>query len=319
MHTRDMRIRVLINDEKDLLPVRFTALPSLRQRRDTIADTTSVGTDPSRHTRFSRTGGRIVASVTMSLAVATGMALAAPTATALPQVPPTPKVDQRTLDSMGAFAPALIGSVATPGPDGKINAQLLGQARSLASAPGVPPEVSSMWNSVVDFLGEPGRQELLRRQDVAERKPGDPEIPQGPNAPKIQQFLYPTLGFGCMPGGNSLGRALTTAGPQAAPAPGPKRGQAGYVFTALGTGPAVNHPGRPLWVSWLNIDNGRTGQTPLKRNPQINATDGPGTFTGIAKTGKGRVISTIYGDVTTKTKGRVISCTIAPTIGIAFI
>ena len=72
-------------------------------------------------------------------------------------------------------------------------------------------------------------------------------------------------------------------------------------------------------MSWINIDNGRTGQLQLKRNPLINATDGPGTFTGIASTGKGRVISTIYGDVTTKTKGKVLSCTIIPTIGLAII
>lgn len=284
--------------------MRYTVLTGLRPRSAAFAN---------------RTSRRVVASVTLSLAVATGVAMATPTAIAAPQVPPTPKVDQRTLDSMGAFAPAIIGSVATPGPDGKVNAQLLGQARSLAAAPGVPPEVSSIWDSVVDFLGEPGHRELLRREQVAERKPGDPEIPQGPNAPKIQEFLYPTLGFGCTPSGNSLGRALATAGPQAAPAPGPKRGEAGYVYTSLGTGPAINNPGRKLWVSWLNIDNGRTGQLPLKRNPLINVKDGPGTFTGIARTGKGRVISTIYGDVTTKSKGRVITCTIAPTIGIAYI
>lgn len=160
--------------------------------------------------------------------VAVAASLAAPAiATAAPT--PAPKVDQRTLDSLGAFAPAIIGSVTTPGPDGKVNAQLLQQARAMADQPGLPPQVASTWQKIIDFLGEPGRQQVARMEAA---KPGEPEIPQGPNAPKIQQFLYPTLGFGCMPGGgNSLGRALVTAGPQKAPAPGPKRGQAGYVYT----------------------------------------------------------------------------------------
>ena len=37
------------------------------------------------------------------------------------------------------------------------------------------------------------------------------------------------------------------------------------------------------------------------------------------RAGKGRVISAIYGDVTTKTNKKVRSCTIAPTIGLAII
>lgn len=261
-----------------------------------------------------------------SIAVAAALALPAVATAAPQQIAPNTandvaKVDQRTLDSLGAFAPAIIGSVTTPGPDGKINAQLLTQARTLASTPGLPPEVAAIWDRVIDFLGEPGKREMLAQQSAERRaaEPGEPEIPQGPNAPKIQEFLYPTLGFGCIPpNGNSLGRALVTAGPQDAPAPGPRSAEAGYVYTSLGTGAAVNNPGRKLWASWLNIDNGRTGQVQLKRNPEINP-DGPGTFTGIAKTGKGRVVSTIYGDVTTKAENKVTACTIAPTIGLAII
>ncbi|GAC66450.1 hypothetical protein GS4_02_01610 [Gordonia soli NBRC 108243] len=264
--------------------------------------------------------GRRGMVVTMT-AFAAAAALAMPTAAhaAPQQIPAHPKVDKRTLDSLGAFAPAIIGSVATPGPDGKVNAQLLSQAKTLAAAPGLPPQAATAWKKVIDFLGEPGRQQLARQQ-AAETKPGDPEIPRGPKAPKIQEFLYPTLGFGCFANGSfSLGRALLTAGPQDAPAPGPKRGEAGYVYTSLGTGPALDNPARKLWVSWLNIDTGRTGQQQLKRNPKINVKDGPGTFTGIARTGKGRIISTIYGDLTTKTDKRAITCTIAPTIGVAIV
>ncbi|ATD71683.1 MULTISPECIES: Rv1157c family protein [Gordonia] len=248
-----------------------------------------------------------------ALVVAAGLALPA-----VAQAAPAPKVDQRVLDSLGAFAPAIIGSVATPGPDGKVNAQLLQQAESFANTPGMPAEVTKIWRSVADFLGEPGRK-AAARELAAETKPGDPDIPKGPNAPKIQEFLYPTFGLGCIPGGGSLGRALVTAGPQEAPAPGPKRGEGGYVYTALGTGPAIDNKAQPLIASWLNVDTGRTGTTTLKRNPKINVKDGPGTFTGIARTGKGRVISAIHGNVTTKTKGQVVSCTIVPVIGLAII
>lgn len=249
--------------------------------------------------------------------------MAAATALAVPavaQAAPAPAVDQRVLESLGAFAPAIIGSVATPGPDGKVDESLLEQAQDFADAPGVPAEARKIWKQVADFLGEPGRKEASR-QLAAEReaKPGDPEIPRGPNAPRIQEFLYPTFGLGCIPGGGSLGRALVTAGPQEAPAPGPKRGEGGFVFTALGTGPAVDNKAAPLNVSWLNVDTGRTGVTQLKRNPRINATDGPGTFTAIARTGKGRVISAIHGNVTTKIKGKTVSCTIVPVIGLAII
>ena len=110
-----------------------------------------------------------------------------------------------------------------------------------------------------------------------------------------------------------------TAGPQEAPAPGPKTGEAGYVYTSLGTGPALNNDAAPLTVAWINIDTGATGHQNLRRNDKINVAEGPGTFTTIVKTGKGRVISAIYGNVTTSIKGSTVSCTIVPTVGLAVI
>nr|WP_221247569.1 hypothetical protein [Gordonia humi] len=284
--------------------------------------------------RTSRTA-TVLAAVAVTGALVTPAAAHAEPAAPAPssqQTIPLPEtaqhVDPEVLESIGTFAPALIGSVATRDQDGEVNTDLLDQARKLADNPAVPAQAAETWKSLIDFLGEPGKERAVAlgaipspdgvaKKDVAEK--GAPNIPTGPNKPRIQEFLYPTLGFGCMPdGGNSLGRALATAGPQAAPAPGPKRGQAGFVYTSLGTGPAKSSV-RKLWVSWLNLENGRTGQTALKPNPKINAVDGPGTFTGIATTGRGRIVSTIYGEVTTKSKGRTISCTIAPTIGTAIV
>ncbi|WP_448221609.1 Rv1157c family protein [Gordonia iterans] len=240
----------------------------------------------------------------------------------------TPELDKRVLDSLGAFAPALIGSAATRGADGKVNAKLLADARAMADNPLLPAEVADTWRQLIDFLAAPDAEaaakvkaaEAAPGRNAADREKKAYEIPKGPNAPKIQQFLYPTAGYGCTPGGLfHLGMALVTAGPQEAPAPGPKRGEAGFVFTSLGTGPAVNNKRAPLLASWINIDTGKQGVTTLKRNEKINVEEGPGTFTGIAKTGKGRIIATIHGTVTTKNDGKYTACGIAPTIGTAII
>ena len=284
-----------------------------------------------------------VAAVAAAFAVATSLAApvhAAPAETPSAEAAPAPEsaeqsgsqqlpipddaeVDPQALESLGVFVPALIGSIATRDGEGNLNQDLIDQARALAENPALPPEVTDVWKDLVDFLGAPGAEEAAQvhaADAVTPQQAADPgfEIPRGPRAPRIQQFLFPTIGIGCMPGGNSVGMALTTAGPQQAPAPGPKRGQAGFVYTSLGTGKALNSP-QKLWVDWLNIDNGRTGKTALLPNPRINATSGPGTFTGIADTGRGRIIATISGTVTTRTKGQRVACTIIPTVGTAII
>ena len=147
-------------------------------------------------------------------------------------------------------------------------------------------------------------------------------IPSGPTAPKIQEFLYPTIGIGCMGTSDgftaSLGRALVTAGPQEAPAPGPKVGEAGYVYTALGTGPALNNPTQKLWVSWLNIDTGRNGRTELRRNEKINVADGPAPSP--VSPAPARAASSPRSTAPSPPRARArATCGIAPTIGLALI
>ncbi|GAA4745570.1 hypothetical protein MUG78_01260 [Gordonia alkaliphila] len=294
--------------------------------------------------RTVRTRTRVAPASLAALSLAAALAFTAPAAYAEPGAPApqsdqaqelpipdaadAPEVDQQVLDALGAIAPALIGSVATRDSDGQVNTKLLADVRSMADNPLLPAEAADTFRQLIDFLGEPGATEAAAvhaREDAALRTPAakdddSPQLPSGPNKPRIQQFLYPTIGLGCMPGnGNSVGMALVTAGPQKAPAPGPKRGQAGYVYTSLGTGVAQKNTARSLWVSWLNIDNGRTGQQRLLPNAKINAEKGPGTFTAIANTGRGRIVSTIHGNVTTKIKGKRITCGIAPTIGTAII
>lgn len=270
----------------------------------TVLFSEQTGRDRKRITK--RSPSLHARGVVTAVALAAAAALALPAvASAEPSPPPAPKVDQATLQSLGAFVPAIIGSAATPGPDGKVNAELVANAKTMAADSGLPPQIQEIWNKVIAFLEGKGG--------------GGPSIPGGEGAPVIQQFLYPTIGQGCIPDGNSVGTALATAGPQDSPAPGPKSGEAGFVYTSLGTGPALNNNKAPLTVAWINVDTGKTGQQNLQRNDKINVDKGPGTFTTVAKTGKGRVISAIYGNVTTGKDNKSTTCTIIPTVGLATI
>lgn len=133
----------------------------------------------------------------------------------------------------------------------------------------------------------------------------------GPDAPPTQEFMYPSIGNGCLAnGGNVIATAISVAGPAPIPKPGPKAGQTAYVFTAIGTpGPAAEQK-LPLNVTWVNLTTGKSGTATLKSNPEINP-DGPTTLVAIVDTGSGSIMSTIFGQVTTADR----QCTFLPTIG----
>lgn len=133
----------------------------------------------------------------------------------------------------------------------------------------------------------------------------------GADAPPTQDFMYPSIGSNCLADGSSaLATALSVAGPAAIPAPGPRPGQTAYVFTAVGTpGPAAVQK-LPLNVTWVNLTTGKSGSATLKPRSDINP-DGPTTLTVIADTGSGSIMSTIFGQVTTKER----QCQFMPTIG----
>jgi hypothetical protein len=133
----------------------------------------------------------------------------------------------------------------------------------------------------------------------------------GPDAPTTQDFMYPSIGSNCLADGSSaLAAALSVAGPATIPLPGPKAGQTAYVFTAVGTpGPAAVQK-LPLNVTWVNLTTGKSGTVTLQPRTDINP-DGPTTLTAIADTGSGSIMSTIFGQVTTKEK----QCQFMPTIG----
>jgi hypothetical protein len=132
-----------------------------------------------------------------------------------------------------------------------------------------------------------------------------------PDAPPTQDFMYPSISNGCLAdGGNVLATALSVAGPAKIPTPGPKAGQTAYVFTAIGTPGPADVQKLPLNVTWVNLTTGKSGSVTLKPQPDINPA-GPTTLTAIADTGSGSVMSTIFGQVTTKDK----QCQFLPTIG----
>jgi hypothetical protein len=133
----------------------------------------------------------------------------------------------------------------------------------------------------------------------------------GPDAPPTQDFMYPSIGTNCLAdGSSSIATALSVAGPAKIPVPGPGPGQTAYVFTAVGTPGPAEVQKLPLNVTWVNLTTGKSGTATLKPRTDINA-DGPTTLTAIVDTGSGSIMSTIFGQVTTKEK----QCQFMPTIG----
>jgi hypothetical protein len=100
------------------------------------------------------------------------------------------------------------------------------------------------------------------------------------------------------------------AGPANIPVPGPAAGQTAYVFTAVGTPGPAEVQKLPLNVTWVNLTTGKSGSVTLKPRSDINPA-GPTTLTAIADTGSGSIMSTIFGQVTTKER----QCQFMPTIG----
>lgn len=222
--------------------------------------------------------------------------------------PGEPLPNLSDIEALASFAPAIVGAAAGPADVGAAPAaDLLGQARALLETAQLPDQVKSLLESVITFLDGSGG--------------GGPELPS--DGPVIAQFLYPTLGKGCISDtADSVGTALAVPGPATLPPPGPAAGQAGFVFTALGTAPLAAQQSAPLTVTWLNIDNRRSGTQDLTGAAKINA-DGPATLSAIADTGPGRVLSVVSGSITTQSKEDAAapprSCNFLPTIGTVYV
>ena len=132
-----------------------------------------------------------------------------------------------------------------------------------------------------------------------------------PDAPPTQDFIYPSISNNCgADGGTVMAPVLSVAGPAKIPTPGPNAGQTAYVFTAVGTPGPADVQKLPLNVTWVNLTTGKSGSVTLKPRSDINA-EGPTTLTAVADTGSGSIMSTIFGQVTTKER----QCQFMPTIG----
>lgn len=261
-----------------------------------------------------RTVSVVAVAIAAALAVPTvASAEPAPPATELPPLflptPDQPLPDYAQVAALASFAPAIMGAAAGPADAAPgTQADLLAQARALLENSALPDEVKSTLEAVITFLDGSGG--------------GGPELPPV-DGPVIAQFLYPTIGMGCISdSADSVGTALAVPGPATLPPPGPPAGQAGFVFTALGTAPIAEVQEAPLTVTWLNLDNRRTGTQDLTGESNINP-DGPATVSTIADTGPGRVLSVISGGITTQSKedptAPARSCNFLPTIGTVFV
>ncbi len=132
-----------------------------------------------------------------------------------------------------------------------------------------------------------------------------------PDAPPTQDFMYPSISNNCGgDGGTVMAPVLSVAGPAKIPAPGPAAGQTAYVFTAVGTSGPADVQKLPLNVTWVNLTTGKSGSATLKPQPDINP-QGPTTLTATVDTGSGSIMSTVFGQVSTKDK----QCQFMPTIG----
>ncbi|MBJ8343669.1 hypothetical protein [Antrihabitans sp. YC2-6] len=246
-------------------------------------------------------------------AIAAAAALAAPTVVhAEPLLPDLPGVpagieipalpEGVTVDMLASVAPAILGAAAGPADvaDSPQSA-LLEQLTMLRDTPGLPAPIKTIITSVIRFLDGSGG--------------GGPEIPEN-GAPIIQQFLYPTVGRGCISdSADSVGTALAVSGPAQLPPPGPQAGQAGIVFTALGTAPLAPEQTTPLTITWLNIDNRKTETQTLNNSANINP-EGPATLSVISNTGPGRVLAVISGGLSTQEPDAAPrTCTFLPTVG----
>ncbi|MCM6775907.1 hypothetical protein NDR87_17300 [Nocardia sp. CDC159] len=251
-------------------------------------------------------GTRFALSV---LALTAGTALAASTtAVAAPAPKPqesatVPLVPEGVpVDALAALAPAIVGAAAQAGNIASPGQQtILDQAQALLDSAGLPPQIKKTLQAIIAFLsGSNG---------------GGPDIPK--NGPAIAQFLYPSIGKGCIgAGADSVGTALAVPGPAELPPPGPGANQAGFVFTALGTKGLTPQQNPPMTVQWLNIDTQQGGVLPLTDEAHINP-DGPATLTAIANTGPGRVVAVVSGSLTTQPKPDQppITCSFLPTLG----
>nr|WP_103654838.1 hypothetical protein [Mycobacterium marinum] len=208
-------------------------------------------------------------------------------------------------------APAGAPPASAPAPAAAAPASAPGTAPAPAAAPGPAPAAPAPAPAAAAPAPAPAPA-AAPAPEAAAPAPAPAAAPGfGPDAPPTQDFMYPSIGTNCLAdGSNIIATALSVAGPATIPTPGPGPGQTAYVFTAVGTPGPAEVQRLPLNVTWVNLTTGKSGSVTLKPRSDINP-EGPTTLTGIADTGSGSIMSTIFGQVTTKER----QCQFMPTIG----
>lgn len=219
------------------------------------------------------------------------------------------------LDAPAAHVPAagVEPGMAAHLPSGVDPANAVGPVPETAAAAApvaAPPAVPEAAPVAPEAAPTAPEAQLTPAAPDAQAMPG-PAPGFSPDSPPTQDFMYPSIGTNCLSdGGNSIATALSVAGPAAIPTPGPRPGQTAYVFTAVGTPGPAEVQKLPLNVTWVNLTTGRSGSATLQPRSDINP-EGPTTLTAIVDTGSGSIMSTIFGQVTTKDH----QCNFLPTIG----
>ncbi|OBB82440.1 hypothetical protein A5760_12545 [Mycobacterium colombiense] len=223
----------------------------------------------------------------------------APAPAAAPAAAPAPAPEAHLpagIDPAHAAGPAPAAAPAAPGPAQPANVPV---AAPVPAPPAAPP------------APEAAAAPAPAPAPAPDAAPAAAAPGFGPDTPPTQDFMYPSIGSNCLADGTSaIATALSVAGPAKIPAPGPGPGQTAYVFTAVGTPGPAEVQKLPLNVTWVNLTTGKSGTVALQPRPDINP-EGPTTLSAIVDTGSGSIMSTIFGQVTTKEK----QCQFLPTIG----
>lgn len=228
----------------------------------------------------------------------------------------TPAAGANPLEGLGdtgsAAVPAFpnIPGLAPQGPavDAEVPAGYFDKIRDMLADPAMPEDIKS---SLSEGLGSITGSAGSSGGDAAE---GEEEglIPK--DGPKINQF-GPMLSPVCIGGETpSLGLATSVPGPAALPLPGIPAGQAGFVFTAMGTKGLADKQDAQMRVHWINPLKGKYGTTVLDRH-DLNP-DGPSTVWGVGDTGSGLVFAVIEGGVTADEESGPATCHYSPSVAI---
>ncbi|QLY32757.1 hypothetical protein H0264_11325 [Nocardia huaxiensis] len=255
----------------------------------------------TRGSRFAMSALALAACATVAVPTAAHAAPAPVQTDASSTIPMVP--EGVPVEALSSLVTAIVGAaagpadIASPGPQQAI----LDQARALLANSALPQSLKDTLSRVITFLDGSGG--------------GGPDIPQ--DGPVISQFLWPTIGKGCISAtADSVGTALAVPGPAQLPPPGPGAGQTGFVFTALGTKKPTEVQTPPMTVQWLNLDTRATGIVNLTDEAKINP-DGPATLSAIVNTGSGRVVAIVSGSLTTQAdaESQPRTCSFLPTVG----